>query len=479
MAEILTDITEPPECPICSRANFYGHCSGCGFTEDLEDTLARTSQPPPGETVGDGGDGDDHHSRPPSCSFLTGAAGTGKTTIWRNRIAEDPYAGRLCATTGIAAVNLDTVTIQSVLKYFDTASLEDKYIHGGLHKAIRGLIESGYKALVVDEVSMMPAEQLQLIYAAANDVAEAGHGTLDLVITGDMCQLPPIKAPFVFEAACWPEFEVGTTKLDKVWRQDNPLFLQAINSLRKGDGKTAGGLLMDCRVPFSSVLDTRFNGTTIIAKNEEVSKFNSLRLQLLKGDPIYTRPSRWGMQVPEWGRDDLIPNPFVCKLEALVMILVNDTEGFTYANGDLATVKEWEPKAEVFTLELARNGQEVRIGRHTKKFRLKDKPKPEEMPDGGRVGRQPQADERMKGWWVCGEVSYHPLRLAYATTVHKSQGLTLDRVQIDLTSHFMGSPGMLYVAASRARNPQGMRVVGKAEKLVERCKVDKRVGRWI
>jgi len=474
----ITDITAPPECPICSRANFYGHCSGCGFTEDMEDTLARASAPS-GENVGDGDGDPDQAYRMPECTFLTGAAGTGKTTIWRKKIAENPYAGRLCATTGIAAVNLDTVTIQSVLKYFDTASLEDKYVHGGLHKAIRNLLEDGYKALVVDEVSMMPAEQLQLIYSAMCDVADSGGGTLDFCLTGDFCQLPPVKAPFAFEAECWKEFDAGTTKLEKVWRQENPQFLQAVNSLRKGDGKTAGGLMTECRVPFASVLDMRFNGTTIIAKNEEVGKFNALRLQLLAGSPIYSKPTRWGMQMPEWSREDLFPNPLALKIGALVMILVNDTDGYLYANGDLATVKEYDPKVDVFTVEPARNGMEVRIGRHTKKLRLKEKPKPEEMPDGGRAGRQPHMDERMKGWWVCGEISYHPLRLAYATTVHKSQGLTLDRVQIDLTSHFMGAPGMLYVAVSRARSPQGMRIVGKPEKLAERCKVDKRVERWI
>jgi ATP-dependent exoDNAse (exonuclease V) alpha subunit len=83
------------------------------------------------------------------------------------------------------------------------------------------------------------------------------------------------------------------------------------------------------------------------------------------------------------------------------------------------------------------------------------------------------------GKWVIGEIYYYPLRLAYASTVHKSQGLTLDRVQIDFINQFFGQPSMAYVALSRVRTAEGLRLVGTPKLLEERCNVARKVLRWI
>ena len=82
------------------------------------------------------------------------------------------------------------------------------------------------------------------------------------------------------------------------------------------------------------------------------------------------------------------------------------------------------------------------------------------------------------GSFNVGAIKFYPLRLAYATTVHKSQGLTLDKCQIDCRDHFFGNPGMGYVALSRCRTPEGLVVVGTPEKLAERIKLEPKIKRW-
>ena len=81
--------------------------------------------------------------------------------------------------------------------------------------------------------------------------------------------------------------------------------------------------------------------------------------------------------------------------------------------------------------------------------------------------------------FVEGQIEYYPLRLAYASTIHKSQGLSLDRVQLDFTDQFCGQPAMMYVAMSRCRTMEGIRLVGTREKFIEQVRVDPKVKRWL
>jgi ATP-dependent exoDNAse (exonuclease V) alpha subunit len=128
-------------------------------------------------------------------------------------------------------------------------------------------------------------------------------------------------------------------------------------------------------------------------------------------------------------------------------------------------------------VRLARNDAVVDVGLVTRKVHTVD---PDEC---GRIAPtptwgQPHFDEQAERY-VIGAVEYLPLRLAYASTVHKSQGLTLDRVQLDLRNFFFSSPAMTYVSVSRCRTPEGLRIVGDERLLASRCKIDPRVERWI
>jgi ATP-dependent exoDNAse (exonuclease V) alpha subunit len=533
----------------------------------------------------------------PRCEFLTGGAGTGKTYTIRKRMEEyEPKRnyrayGVLAATTGIAAINLgdNTTTVNSLLGYFDTASLVENYANGKLHRALKEVCRKA-ENLIIDEVSMMEALQLDTIWNALLEINQHAEvvemGGLGIVLTGDFCQLPPIggrdekgeeiQAKFAFEAQCWKYFEKNITTLTKVWRQDNPHFVESLNHARRGDGEKAVEHLQKCGVRFCEEVDTSFDGTTIFSKNVEVDRLNQIRLTdlLHKGKKEFVVKSwRWGKQRGEW---KLIPEELRLCEDAYVMILANDSKqnGFRYANGstgyvngfdtltgfevslkgkfssqslystleDTPNIEEVDPDdivvetvEELINLKIkegikggatiinTREPLRVEIGKIVRSLRQKDHPdgrtsKPEYLKLGEWKEQHPNdytstkqakflyeeylrgltKENRPKGIvnekevfrgeiyfdyeegkWVVGEVHYYPLRLAYASTVHKSQGLTLDTVQIDFANKFFGSASMGYVALSRCRTAEGMRIVGTPQLLVGRINVKKKVVRWI
>ncbi len=430
--------------------------------------------------------------------FITGVAGSGKTFMQLQRIEEDPKYALLCATTGIAAVNLGTATVNSLLKYFDTDSLRDKYQTGALHRVLRRTFEE-FCSLVIDEASMLDGEQLDLIVQASdevfsNDVFQRERRFDDpprIILTGDHCQLPPIKAKWSFEADCWPRFEKNTVRLTKIWRQDNPKFLEALNAARRGDGERAGELLRDL-VRWEKEVSFTGDATTIMAKNDQVDRYNKVRLGMLDGDPFILKRLEWGRRSGEWRN---IPERLQLKVGALVMILANDSPEFTYANGDLGIVDGIPERDEaryirgqpavVVPIRLLRNDCLVMIPiierlNTTSSVGSKDGIETYRVEKSEGLGRPQEVhyDPILKRY-VMGAVKFFPLRLAYATTLHKAQGLSLDRVQMDVRDGFFAQPGMVYVGLSRARTPEGLTIIGTPEMLAKRITTDPKVERWL
>jgi hypothetical protein len=432
----------------------------------------------------------DDHSVP--CEFLTGAAGTGKTFEIKRRIAEDPHYGLLSSTTGVSAINLDTTTVHSQLGFYDTESLKDRYASGALHRRLRALHADGYRNLVIDEISMLHAEQLDLIHQAILECnlggeKEALTPPLGLVITGDFCQLPPVKGRWAFKADCWEYFAESTTRLTKIWRQADAGFLDALNLSRKGEGTGAAAMFRALGTEFSPGLDLKFEGTTIMSKNDGVDRYNYMRLSAITHKPITLHNTRWGIQTSDWKN---IPDVLTVKPTALVMLLANtrDEEGnFLYANGDLAHVEDIPTGAEnadnviatPICVRLLRNDSSHWM-RPIVRQNLTKQPPDEKLIEQAKLqgGREPYFDEEKKRW-VLGEVHYWPMRLGYASTVHKSQGLSLDRVQLDIRNGFFGAANLAYVALSRARTIQGMRIVGDPAMLARRIKIDPEVKEWL
>lgn len=421
------------------------------------------------------------------CGFLTGAAGTGKSFTINRRLKEDPRYGLLAATTGIAATNLgNAVTVNSALKYFDTESLKNSYYKGKLLKAIRDIAKQRWKRLIVDEVSMMAGEQLDILVMAFDEYnryhADEGK-ELGLMLTGDFLQLPPVKAKWAFESQVWERFEKNTERLEKVWRQDNPLFLEALNRIRKGDGEGAM-MLRECGVEFSKTLDFNYAGTTLVAVNDQVDRINDIRMLGVNGKGVKVKSSRWwqeGEKMPsEWKN---IPDVMELKEGAYVMVLANEPKSFSYVNGDCGVLEEISQDGLTVRVRLKRTGDVITLGRITRKIFQGEQPevlkarKDEGLDDTERFWGTPYYDEE-EDRYVVGEITYLPVRAAWGTSVHKSQGLTLDLVQLDPTHRFFGSPGMVYVSLSRCRRPEGIRIVGTPEMLRERVSMDEKVKRF-
>jgi len=426
--------------------------------------------------------------------FVTGSAGTGKTFQQQQLIRSNPSYGVLSATTGVAAINLGTITLNSLLRYFDTESLEDAYISGRLTAVLAQLAHES-RHLVIDEASMLDGDQLDLIYQAVFEVSHyrSLRHPLGIVLTGDFLQLPPVNAKWAFEAKCWPAFDRHTTRLTTNYRQANPVFIQALGHARAGEGEPAAELLRGSGAQFTGRLDTNFQGTTIVARNTEVERYNRIALSRVQGRDISITATRWGKQRGEWiwkeGKQTGIPDQSTIRINSLVMILANNPPAFDYVNGDLGYVRDYIDDLGVFKIELLRNKTTVEVGKIERTLSQRQPPKGQFLiPLNTKEAIDLMQENKPRGLpyfdmetrrWILGSITYFPLRAGYAVTVHKAQGLTLDRVQVDCREYFFGSPNMAYVALSRVRTPEGLYIVSPPEVLARRIKVAPEVMRWI
>lgn len=433
----------------------------------------------------------------PAFTYLAGPAGCGKTfavKAWQQK----ERGLMLLATTGIAAINLGGTTVNAALGYFDTKSLQESYTNGFLSARLGRLWRAGVKRLILDEVSMLDGDQLTYIVKGVEEVNGRGYvigkwdddedaepPAMGITLVGDFAQLPPVKATFAFESPEWQRFaEPGhTITLTEIRRQSDAAFIQMLRQARVGNG---GAVLQYLRGSLHRTTDDTFEGPTLFAKNDSVDRYNWIRLGRVTGRDCYFESRREGEQRSEWGNPKKpphtwgIPLRLHTKIGALVMVLANQRyEGpppqpFLYVNGDLGTVVDATENSCV--VKLQRTGEDVQVNYvrrevlipcdSARRKELRDLKQEQRIAEGGKF--------EITGW-----VEYMPLRVAYGSTVHKSQGLSLDRVQVNISDAFFKSPGMLYVALSRARTAAGLRVVGTEAALIERCAADPRLKAWL
>jgi len=394
---------------------------------------------------------------------------------------------------------------------------------------------AGVRQLLIDEKSMMNGDQLTFITRAMEAVnnkdALEGVGTRDsdessdsdsnpdrydgeygsreeedleqpmgITLVGDFGQLPPVpdKNPttgrnepvrFAFDSPEWERFAANTTVLEKIWRQDNKEFIAGLHAIRKADVRAALGYFDPGK--FADTTDDQFEGTTIFAKNDAVEDYNQLRLDRLPGRPMSAVAVRTGKQRPDWKN---IPDTLRLKEGALVMILANrrvyadefDDKGrMIYANGDLGTLLSADTGGTGWQVKLQRTGGVVRVLPIIRENTIPLEPgRRKQITEAFKAGIGPDPvsviTEKGKGKSeIIGTVTYMPLRAAYGATVHKTQGLSLVRVQVNIRDPFFRHPGMLFVALSRARTIEGLRIVGNQMGFVERCRMESRCVPWL
>jgi ATP-dependent DNA helicase PIF1 len=404
----------------------------------------------------------------------------------------------LAATTGIASVNLgEGTTINALLKYFDTASLHESHVGGQLQGILGKLWRAGVRRILLDEVSMMDGQQLTILTQALREMSGRGYvmdqtiqdemdlegyhpdgpWPIALTLIGDFAQLPPVKAPFAFQSPEWKEYAPRVHGLTEIRRQADREFIQALQAARRGDADTVVDYF---RHRLHAQADPNFAGPTILAKNDQVDRFNLLRVIQLPPPDVVFGTRRWGTERTDWKH---IPETVTLRDGALVMCLANKREQggedelpgpIIYANGDLGTVTHMDPSRGAVFVTLQRTGREVEIEwvERTNRVPLE--------PGRAKALRAEGHEDRIDGKWeVIGSVFHLPIRVAYATTVHKSQGLSLDHVQVNTRDGFFKTPGMLYVALSRARTAEGLTLIGSVDGLAARCTVSALIKGWV
>lgn len=374
-------------------------------------------------------------------ALLTGPAGTGKTFVLNQFIRASKDEGKyvsVTATTGLAATHLGGTTIHAwagigVLDY-----LPDRFVDH-IAKGRREIIEKT-DILIIDEISMLHDYRLDMVDEVCRLVRKAPDvpfGGIQIVMSGDFFQLPPVnragsrEGGFVVHSDAWRELNPVILYLDEQFRQrEGDALLDILTSLRANNLRRHHAEKLLERTEYEP--PTNADLTELHTMNVDVDQINGRRLAELAGDEVqYTQHTTGSANyVENLQRSVLAPVELVLKLGALVMAVKND-QSKRYANGSIGMVVDFEPATDYPVVQF-RNGRTVVMQPDTWELRDGDKKR--------------------------ASISQVPLRLAWAITVHKSQGMTLDAARIDLRKAFV--PGMGYVALSRVRDIDNLYLTG-------------------
>jgi len=371
--------------------------------------------------------------------LLTGPAGAGKTFVLNQFIRIAKGEGKhvsVTATTGLAAMHLGGTTIHSWSGIGVSDELQPNFIEY-MAKGRREIIEKT-DVLIIDEVSMLHDFRLDMIDEVCRIVRKKDEpfGGIQLIMSGDFFQLPPINrgdsraGGFVVNSKVWQELDPAICYLEEQYRQDDQELLDILNAMRAGELNRGHAEKLLARVGIEPDDDDVI--TELHTVNVDVDKLNDARLDLLDGDELFYSQTTTGGKnyVENLQRSVLAPATLRLKKGALVMAVKNSLDR-KYVNGSLGTVIDFEAGTEYPVVEF-RNGKVVTMSPDT--WELRD-------------GEKKRAS-----------ITQIPLRLAWAITVHKSQGMTLDAAKIDLRKAFV--EGMGYVALSRVKNLHSLYLSG-------------------
>jgi hypothetical protein len=397
--------------------------------------------------------------------FLTGKAGTGKTTFLRSLGEKTHKRFLIVAPTGIAALNAGGVTIHSQFllplgtflpdkspsgNFSDQSHIYTQYTLTRKHplNSIRRQVLRSIDLLIIDEVSMLRADVLDAIdyrLRSARGNFRQSFGGVQVLLIGDLYQLPPIvrehewtylkryyHSAHFFEAKALQEDGFAFLELNKIFRQSDDRFISILNNLR--DNKVTPQDIEELNKHYQPQADVSDRVITLTTHNYKADEINQRALAKLPG-----RSETFYAEVENDFPETIYPLPAALELKvgAQLMFIKNDTSGNSrYFNGKLATVTDLDEDG--IMVELADSGGRYRLEKElweNKRYKIN--------------GSTKELDEE-----VIGTFSHYPVKLAWAVTVHKSQGLTFDKAVIDVGSAF--APGQVYVALSRLKSLDGL-----------------------
>lgn len=389
------------------------------------------------------------HDPKRSC-FITGKAGTGKSTLLKYFLERALGNVVVLAPTGVAALNVGGQTIHSFFRFKTDITVQKAEKSGArTFKQDSGELFRALDAVVIDEISMVRADLLDCVdvfLRAARQKKLEPFGGVKMIFVGDMYQLPPVVTaqdkdalnalyigPYFFNAHVMREFEFELVELEKIFRQSEDDFIDVLNAIRNNQVKASHLETLRARVldPDTQLSSEDFS-ICITTTNRRASEINQHRLSLLGSEShVYPAQVSGEFEKTSFPTDENLE----LKIGAQVMFVNNDYEG-RWVNGTLGLVKKILADSVLVTLE---NNDEVEVSSHTWTVH--------------RTVFDPQ--KRILKTEELGNFIQMPLRLAWAVTIHKSQGKSFDRVYVDLFGRIFAT-GQLYVALSRCRTLGGL-----------------------
>lgn len=404
--------------------------------------------------------------------FLTGKAGTGKTTFLRQLRERSPKRMVVVAPTGVAAINAGGVTIHSFFQfplapYVPGGSFNSKDEKYRFSKEKKNIIRT-LDLLVIDEISMVRADLLDQIDAVLrlHKDRHRPFGGVQLLMIGDLSQLAPVvkdsewnllreyyHTPYFFGSLALQQTQHVTIELQHVYRQTDLKFINILNEVRENRLTTESLALLNSRVGIACK-SSKYSGNSEHSENSEfriqnselsdgtirltthnatANSYNEERMDALKGVRFTFKATVTGT-FPESSYP--AEETLVLKKGCQVMFLKNDSQGARYYNGKLGIVTSVD--ASTICVQGIDDGDIVEV-------------EPEVWTNARYVIDKETKEIREE---IDGEFRQYPLRLAWAITIHKSQGLTFDRAVLDVNAAF--AAGQVYVALSRCRTLEGL-----------------------
>ena len=384
--------------------------------------------------------------------FLTGKAGTGKTTFLKNIKAHSPKRLVIVAPTGVAAINAGGVTIHSFFQLsfgpnipnqdLDNKPLVRKFT-GEKIKAIKAI-----DILVIDEISMVRADILDAIDDVLRKYRNRNlpFGGVQLLMIGDLHQLAPVvkddewnilrpyyASPFFFESKALAKSQFITIELTHIFRQADEEFINLLNKVRDKKLDAESTRLLNSRYDPNFTYPKEEKYITLTSHNKAAMAINTAKLRELEG-----KSYKFTAEIAEDFPESMYPNEFELELKvgAQVMFVKNDLNSDKrYFNGKLGEIVSVDD--ELISVKCPHETEEITVSRAVWgniKYVLDDKKALQEN--------------------VIGTFTQFPIKTAWAITIHKSQGLTFDRAIIDAASSF--AHGQVYVALSRCKTFEGL-----------------------
>jgi len=370
--------------------------------------------------------------------FLTGSAGTGKTFLLNQFISylrKSKVSVGVTASTGIAATHLNGRTIHSwsgigIKKEMNEKSIKKIARIKNLNKRIRKT-----KILIIDEISMLDADRLNLVDRICKQAKDPflPFGGIQVIMCGDFFQLPPVnrdqKLRFAYESSVWRNSDIKVCYLNKQFRQNDLKFTDILNKIRANKAGIKELNLLRARL--NQPISLSVKPTKLYTHNIKVDAINDYELsRISKKEMTYYMTGRGPKNLVDFLKKNcLAPEELKLKVGAIVMFVKNNFDA-GYVNGTLGKVVSYDDNK--YPVVKIMSGRKIIASPTNWNMEEYDK--------------------------VIASIRQIPLRLAWAITVHKSQGMSLDAAEIDLSKSF--ERGMGYVALSRVKTLNNIKLIG-------------------